>query len=251
MICCFCFALPAWAQTIEINKTDIERLLQEWQSLMPVREELQVLGFTGKNLDLASKHVSTINSDPLIVSHIADLIVEAYENPAEIVVQPEGFILPLVDRGMGHLSTSELVYFYKVERAIIEALPPRTCGRLVMGRLPPAEYNRVVAGTAARLNTPALKEYYRLQHKAARFGATLDPVLLSDQHRKQIEDKIKQGVEDRIQGRKDTKKLQRALDDPKRATLKQACELSRLYVHSALGLKGKDLRDSMIFLSAP
>ncbi|SLN24506.1 hypothetical protein ROA7450_00994 [Roseovarius albus] len=246
-----CLAVPLWAQTVEVKKTDVERLLLEWQANVPIRDELIALGFSGENLDLASAHIKNINSDPLIISHIADLVISAYQNPEQIVVQPDGFILPLVDQGMGHLTTTELVYFYKVEQAILNALPRRTCGRLVTGRLSAEHYNRSVATTAARLNTAALREYYRLQHKAARLGVSHSPVILTDQRRAQIEGNIRQGVETRLVGRKDEKKLKRGLNDPKSASISQACVLARLYIQEALSQTGNDLRDAMMFLSLP
>ncbi len=250
MLCC-CFAVPLWAQAVEVKKADIERLLIEWQAAIPIREELSALGYAGGNLEVAVEHVKKINSDPVIIGYIADLIIDAHENPKDIVVQANGFILPLVDRGLGHLSTSELVYFYKVELAILGALPPRICGRVVKGTLSPERYNRMVGATAARLNTPALKEYYRLQHKAALLGVKREPKQLSDQRRNEIEATIKQGVEHDLQGRKDGNRLKRALNDPSRASIKQACVLSQLYVNEALTQTGATLKDSMIFLSTP
>ncbi|WP_120499683.1 hypothetical protein [Roseovarius sp. EL26] len=250
LLCC-CFAAPLWAQTVEVKKADIERLLLEWQAGMPIREELVGLGYAGANLEVAVTHVRRINSDPVIIGYVADLVIDAYENPKDIAVQANGFILPLVDRGMGHLPTSELVYFYKVEQAILGALPLRNCGQLVTGRLSSERYSRTVAAAASKLNTPALKEYYRLQHKAARLGVTRQAKHLSDQRRDQVEAMIQQGVEQQLQGHKDAKKLTRALKDPARANTTQACVLSRLYVQEALAQTGADLRDTMIFLSMP
>ena len=86
---------------------------------------------------------------------------------------------PLLDLWMGHLAPSELVYFFKVEQVVVEALCKRDCGLIFKNRLPANEVARRTAETSGRLNTPSLKEYYRIQYKAAKLGATRAPKQLS------------------------------------------------------------------------
>lgn len=72
--------------------------------------------------------------------------------------------------GLGHLPTRDLKFYYTVERKIMETLTIRQCGMAVSNRMRPARFAELTSRVAARLNTEALQEYYRIGQKPPGLG---------------------------------------------------------------------------------
>lgn len=233
-----------------VNRADIIRILGQIPDIAPIREELVALGFRGENLELAVKQSETIYRDPLIAGYIADQVIAAYETP-QSATAAGGLIWPLIERGLGHLSTGELKYYYRVEQAMIEAMPVRQCGLAVRNRLSDQRFAQVTARLAARLHTPSLKEYYRIQLKAARLGAQRQPVRLSEAAIRRVEARVNAALAERIAASDNPRVLLSAIENLDRAGNAQACTIGRMFMDIVLGLEGRDLRETLIYLSAP
>lgn len=233
-----------------VKRSDIIRLLGQIPDIAPIREELMALGFRGENLELAVKQSETIYRDPLIAGHIADRVIAAYETPRG-VAQAGGLVWPLIERGLGHLSTRELKFYYRVEQAMIKAMPVRQCGLAVRNRLSDQRFAEVTARLAARLHTPSLREYYRIQLKAARLGAQRQPVRLSDAAVRRVEAQINAALTRRIAASDNPRGLLSAIENLDRAGNAQACTVGRLFMDIVLELEGRELREALIYLSQP
>ena len=162
-----------------------------------------------------------------------------------------GLIWPLVEQGLGHLSTRELRFYYRVERSLIGGLPVQVCGRAVRSRLSPERFAELITRAAARLNTSGLREYYRIQAEAARFGVQRDPVRLSDARTAEIEDQINTRLRERIETTARPAALLGALDDLGDATNRQACQIGKLFLETVVEIQGQDGRDALIYMSQP
>ena len=217
------FALgPVAAQEVTVRKSDIVRLLGELPNLSPIREDMAALGFRGEKLDLAVDQITRMLRDPLIADNIAERVIAA-RDPSIGSVEAGGLFWPLVDRGLGHLSARELRYFYLVEQTMLKALPNRLCGLTVKERLPADRLAEATGSVAARLNLPALREYYRIQFKAAQFGASRDVVRLSKRDEMQAIEKINEALGKTLAGRDDARSLMRAYEDLRRVSNRRAC----------------------------
>lgn len=253
---CFLTFFPAGVgaaaenQTLPVTRAEIIRFLGQLPELAPIREDMMSLGFRGQNLELAVRQAEIFYTDPLIAGHIADQVIAVYSDKPT-AQQAEGLIWPLIDRGLGHLSTRELQYFYQVEHTMIMALPTRQCGLAVRNRLSPQAQSDAMSRVAARLNTPALKEYYRLQHKAARFGVRRDAVRLSPAAQERTEALIERGLLARINASSDPDGLKRAMVDLDNADNARACAVGEMFYASVMDMKGPALRDALIYLGMP
>ncbi len=244
------FALAQDRDELKPNKADIVRLLGQIPDFAPIREELIALGFEGENLELAVAHAELVYRDPVLAGHVADQVIAAYFDP-ENVTMAGGLIWPLVERGLGHLNTRELRFYYRVERSLIGGLPVQVCGRAVRNRLSPARFAELITRAAARLNTSGLREYYRVQAKAARFGVQRDPVRLSEARAADIEDKINTRLRESIETTAQPAALLRALNDLGAATNRQACQIGKLFLETVVAMEGQDGRDALIYMSQP
>ena len=233
-----------------VSRADIIRLLGQIPDIAPIREELRALGFKGENLELAVRQSETIYRDPLIAGHIADRVIAAYGTPMG-AAEAGGLVWPLIERGLGHLSTGEMKYYYRVEQAMIKAMPERQCGLAVRNRLSDQRFAEVTARLAARLHTPSLREYYRIQIKAARLGAQRAPVRLSEAAVRRVEERINAALTERIAASDNPRALLSAIENLDRAGNAQACEVGRLFMEIILDFEGRDLRDALIYLSQP
>ena len=157
------------------GKAEILRLLGGISALPEIRASVAQSGYEGENLDLAVAQMARMLGDDAIASHIAERILAAGRGDWQTAKAAQGLVQPLLARGMGHLAPRELQYFLEVERVVMGALSLRSCGLIFKNRLGPEAIAKRTAEAAARLNTPALREYYRIQYKAARLGATRPP----------------------------------------------------------------------------
>jgi len=241
---------PLAAQQDAPNRDDIIRLLSRMDEIVPVEREFITMGFEGKNLELAMDQYARVFSDPAIGGFVADRLIAAYSGALPTASEAGGLLGPLIDRGVGHLPERDLINFYKVENAVFKALPIRECGLAVKQRLSNRRLSDATARAAARMNSPALKEYYRIQYKAAKLGLTHEAVRLTPERTAQIEDRIGEKIFE-TSGEADMLSLIRTFENPRRATNRQACEAGRTIMDSVLTMQGPDLRDALIYFSSP
>lgn len=245
-------ALPA-QQTVEtetVRKSDLVRLLGQLHVYTPIREDMAALGFRGEKLDLAVAQIVRMLQDPLIAGDIADRVMAAQVTRLSSA-DAGGLFWPLVDRGLAHLPLRDLRYFYVVEQAMLKALPERICGRAIRETLSQDHLARETGRVAARLNIPALKEYYRVQYKAARLGATRDPARLSPRDEARAVRAINRALGETLARRSDGKALTRAYENLGRAGNRRACTAGQVFMDAVLTLKGRDLHLALILLSTP
>ena len=242
--------VAAAAQDATFRKSDIVRLLGQLPEFTPIRDDMAALGFKGEKLDLAVAQIERMLRDPLIANNIADRVIAA-QIPSVQSIEPGGLFWPLVDRGLSHLRPRELEYFYRVEQTMLKALPVRECGLTIKEKLPPAKLAKATGSVAARLNTPALKEYYRIQFKAARFGASRDVVRLNPEAEVRAAATINEALGRSLASRADSAALMRAYRDLNNVSNRRACEAGRLFMDAVLSLKGRELTNALILLSTP
>jgi hypothetical protein len=233
-----------------VGRDDIVRMLSRLFTSAEMRDDLRSLGFEGEKLDIAMDHIGRTMSDPVVAGFIADQVLAAQAGGAD-VVGANGVLWQLIDRGAGHLPPRDLHYYFKVQRTVLNALPTRACGLLIRGRMPVAEMSDITSRTAARLNAPALKSYYRIQLQAARLGATRAPRMLEPARQVRIEKRIAEVLDANLAARPDAAALRAAFGDIERAGNAQACAAGRLFLDSVLSLEGRDLTEALIYLSMP
>lgn len=243
-------ATAAPAQDTAVNREDVVRLLQRMHEVVPVRDQFVELGFRGENLELAMAQHQRIFGDRKVAEYMADRLIAAYDGRLPPASATGGLVGSLIDRGIGYLPTRDLVYFYRVENTVFKALSDRECGLAVKQRLSDRRLSDATAQAAARLNTPALKEYYRIQYKAVKLGLTREPKRLSAAEADAIEERIGKAIFSRT-GDKSAMALIRVFENPRRATNRQACDAARTIMDTVLTLKGNDLRNALIYFSAP
>ena len=232
------------------SKAEIVKLLGRMHEFVPVEYEFRSMGFADDNLDLAMAQYRRMFNDPGIAGYVADRLIAAHEGKLPDASQAGGLLGPLIDRGIGHLPTRDLVYFYKVESTVFGAMSARDCGLAVKQRLSPRRLSDATARAAARLNTPALKEYYRIQFRAARLGLSHRQATLSPAREERIEQLIGERVFEASDDAR-SRSLIQVFDDPDHASNRQACEAGRLIMDTVLQMKGRNLRDALIYFSSP
>ena len=244
------FALPVAAQQVDPNREDIIRLLARMDEFVPVEEEFKSQGFEGENLRLAMEQYRRVFGDREIAEYLADRLISAYAGTLPSAAEAGGLLGPLIDRGITHLPTRDLAYFYRVENVVFNALPVRECGLAVKQRLSDRRLADVTARVAARLNSPALEQYYRIQYDAARLGLTRQMRQLTPEQSARIEAKIGARI---FAGNEseESLKLIRIFENPRRATNRAACEAGRTIMSAVLTMEGQDLRDALLFFSTP
>lgn len=244
---------PAMSQSADLqaNRADVIRLLGELPDFGLIRQEYQALGYSGKKLDLAVQQAGLLYQDPVLAGYLADRLIAAYQSPQSVDPTEPGLVIGLIRRGLGHLSTRELRYYYRVEQIMLQSLPERTCGRAVRDRLPPAKFSELVTRMAAGFSFDSLKEYYRVQAKAARFGATRKPVGLSAAKQAEIEDRVNARLAQKIEQADNSRALLSAVGNLERAGNRQACQIGRLFMETVMELEGRELRETLIYMSLP
>lgn len=243
-------SVAAQSEDIKADRQEIIRLLGQLPDIAPIRQDLRALGFRGANLELAVKQAELLYRDPVIAGYVADRVIAAFEAP-QSVQAADGLLWPLVERGLGHLSTRELKFYYEVERAMIEALSIRQCGLAVRDRMRPERFAEMTSRVVARLNTDALREYYRIQAKAARLGATRSPVRQSDATIRRIEERIQASMTRSIEASKNPGVLLAAMMNLEQASNTHACAIGRLFMNTVLQYEGRALRETLVYMSQP
>ena len=251
LICLCLLAFGANAGPPEADRADVIRLLQKIVAQTPVRAELEAQGFRGKNLELAIRQSQVFVQDPGIVGYMADLLIAANAGQIPKDAESGGLVQRLVDRGISHLSLREMQHFYLVEQTVLNAFSVRDCGRTVKGRPQTKRQRDVASKVEAQMNTAALKEYYRIQLKAARLGLRHKAKKLSPDREAKIVEKIYTNLAQRVADTNDARGLIAAYENVNRVSNRRACTAGRLFMQTVLSLKGNDLRDALILLSSP
>ncbi len=247
---CFVFAVPVAAQSNVPNRDDIIRLLARMDEIVPIEQEFVAQGFEGENLQLAMAQYRRLFGDREIGEYLADRIILAYQGQLPSATAAGGLLGPLIDRGIAHLPTRDLVYFYRVENVVFNALSVRDCGLAVKQRLSDQRLADATARVAARLNTPALRDYYRIQYDAAKLGLRREMKQLTPEETLEIEAIIGARIFEGT-GEAETMKLIRTFENPRGATNRAACEAGRAVMNGVLTLEGQDLRRALIYFSTP
>jgi len=252
---CLFLAHPLAAQDAprpEVSKADIIRLMERIFTEDTMRDDLVRLGFKGRNLDLATAQMRRIMTDPTVAGYIADQVL-AFNKDGTLPVADgaRGTLWGVIDRGVGHLPLRDLRYYYLVEQTVLNAMPVRDCGLVVRERRSPNRLSDATARVAARLNTPALEQYYRIQLEAARLGATRPPVTMSAAKIEQVETKIFNALLARLEGTDNGAGMIRTFARLDKADNRSACAAGRLFIDTVMSLKGRELHDALILLSLP
>ncbi|MEM6587665.1 MAG: hypothetical protein AAF641_04400 [Pseudomonadota bacterium] len=244
--------LMAWAQNaaITVNRSEMIRILGDLPSAMPIRQDLQSLGFEGANLELAVAQAGSFYKDPVIAGYIADRVIAAYTDPSA-VVEAQGLIWPMISRGMGHVSLSELRYYYSVEQAMINAMSIRDCGQAMRGEFSDKQFSDALSRMAARLDTDALKEFYRIEFKAAQLGAKRGAARLTEAQKRAAGAAIDVRLEALLQSEPDAERLRGVMLNLDRARNKDACRIGRLFYTAVLTLPQGDQRNGLLLLGQP
>ena len=243
-------ASEAQNAAVKVNRAEMIRILGELPSAMPIRQDLQRLGFTGQNLELAVTQAESFYKDPTIAGHIADQVIAAYSNPS-FQVEAQGLIWPMVSRGMGHLTLAELRYYYSVEQAMINALPTRECGRAMRGRFSDKQFADAMSRVAARLETGALREFYRIEFKAAKLGAARGPVTLSEATKQTVGAAIDARLDVLMQDDPNAGRMRAAMQNLSRADNKSACQVGRTFYRAVMTLDASNLRNGLLLIGRP
>ena len=231
------------------SEAEIARILGEIETLPGMRESLMRSGFEGENLDVALEQIGIILGDREIAAHLAQRILAAGRGDWATAQAAQGLIRPLLDRGMSHLSPRELSYFYQVEQTVLNAMPKRDCGRAFQNRIAPDVLAQRTARVAARLNTPALREYYRIQYWAAKYGVTRSAKPLSQALRTRVTARLKAELETAAEARPNGRALMRTMADTDRATVSAACEAGRFFLDVVMQIEPRARHEILLVLS--
>jgi hypothetical protein len=252
LVLTLCLPAPSAQAQSEVSRSDLIRMLGRLYDDMPIREDLEQLGFRGENLDLAVEQAKRVLRDPDVAGYVADRVLSLQSGTAPPATRAaEGLLWGLMDRGISHLPLRELRYYYVVEQTVLKAMSPRNCGLAVRERMPPDRLADETARIAARLNTPALRSYYDIQLHAAQLGATRPPVQMSAARIDAAEQSIFEALARQIASRDDADRLMRTFSRLDSADNRSACTAGRTFIDAVLSLKGKALHEALIYLSLP
>lgn len=231
------------------SKAEIVRILGEIPTLPGMRESVSASGYKGENLELAMGQMARMLGDRQIANHIAERILAAGRGDWQSAQAAQGLIQPLLDRGMGHLAPSELSYFFKVEQVVLEAIPTRDCGLIFKNRLAADEVARRTAQTAARLNTPALKEYYRIQYKAAKLGATRGPKTLSAALQDRVSARLNAALSAAAEASPAARAALATFERIESASNAAACDAGKFFLDVVMEMEPKARHEALLVLS--
>ncbi|MCV2893839.1 hypothetical protein [Lentibacter sp. XHP0401] len=241
--------LPAPPAQAAPEKAEIVRILGEIHTLPGMRDSLERNGFTGENLELAVRQIGIMLGDRQIANHIAERILAAGRGDFVNAQAAQGLIQPLLSRGMGHLSERELGYFYQVETTVLKAMTKRDCGLSFRNRLPPDELARRTAKVAARLNAPALKEYYRIQYKAAKLGVTRGPKVLSDALRERVATRLNVALNEAAEATPEGRAAMKAFARLESVGNPAACDAGLFFMDVVMNMDAAARHETFLVLS--
>lgn len=243
-------ATPAHAAS-EVGRADLIRLLGRLHEEEDVRADLRKLGFKGENLDLATQHAADMLRDPVIAGYIADRVLAVQSGKSVPIGRAQGLLWGVIDRGLPHLPLVDLRYYYLVEQAVLGAMPDHICGQAVRGTLPPQRMADATARAAARLNTAGLRNYYRIQLRAAQLGAQRGLLATTPKRAAKAEASIFNALTRHITQEPDAARVMSDFANLGTVSNARACRAGRLFIEAVLTLEGRDLHEALIQLSLP
>ncbi|HEY9037614.1 MAG TPA: hypothetical protein VIN05_01540 [Roseovarius sp.] len=243
---------PATAQaTAEVSRADLIRLLGRMHEEENVRADLRKLGFKGENLELATQHAANMLRDPIIAGYIADRVLAVQAGEPVPIARAQGLLWGVIDQGLPHLPRQDLRYYYLVEQAVLGAMPTHICGQAVRGTLSPDRMAEATARAAARLNTEGLRNYYRIQLRAAQLGAQRGPLTTTAKRAAAAEALIFSALTRHIVAEPDAAQVMDSFARLGTVNNTRACRAGRLFIAAVLTLEGRDLQEALIQLSLP
>jgi len=234
-----------------VSRADLIRLLGRLHEDGAVRADLAALGFAGEKLDLATEHAASMLRDPVIAGYIADRVLAVRDGAIVPVARAQGLLWSVIDEGLGHLPLRDLRYYYLVEQALLGGMPTNVCGRAVRGDLAPTRMAEATARAAARLNAEGLRNYYRIQLRAAQLGAERGARRLPPERAARAEAAIFGVVTRTIAAREDAARVMGSFANLDRASARDACLAGQVFIEAVLTLEGRELHDALIQLSTP
>jgi hypothetical protein len=235
----------------EVSRADLIRLLGRLHEEETVRADLRRLGFSGENLDLATQHAADMLSDPAIAGYVADRVLAVQSGTRVPIARAQGLLWGVIDQGLAHLPLQDLRYYYLVEQAVLGAMPTHICGQAVRGTLAPERMADVTARAAARLNTAGLRNYYRIQLRAAQLGAQRGTLVITPKRAAQAEALIFAALTRHIMAEPDAAQIMGSFARLGTVGNAQACRAGQLFIAAVLTLEGRDLHEALIQLSLP
>jgi hypothetical protein len=234
-----------------VSRADLIRLLGRLHEDDVVRRDLAALGFAGEKLDLATQHAADMLRDPVIAGYVADRVLAVRDGGMVPMSRAQGLLWSVIDAGLGHLPLRDLRYYYLVEQAVLGGMPEQVCGSAVRGDLPPGRMAEETARAASRLNVEGLRNYYRIQLRAAQLGAARGAAQLSPERAGRAEAAIFGVVTRHIASRPDAARLMGSFANLDRAGNRDACLAGQVFIEAVLTLEGRELHDALIQLSTP
>ncbi len=243
---------PAMAQaTAEVSRADLIRLLGRLHEEETVRADLRKLGFKGENLELATQHAADMLRDPIIAGYVADRVLEVQAGNAVPIARAQGLLWGVIDQGLAHLPLRDLRYYYLVEQAVLGAMPTHICGQAVRGTLSPDRMAEATARAAARLNTDGLRNYYRIQLRAAQLGAQRGQLATTSKRAAAAEALIFAALTRHIVAEPDAAQIMNSFARLDTVNNTRACRAGQLFIAAVLTLEGRELHEALIQLSLP
>ncbi|MDO5758394.1 MAG: hypothetical protein Q4P24_12990 [Rhodobacterales bacterium] len=253
-------AAPAYAGGLEtsneqaagkVSRADLIRLLGRLHEEDKVRADLAQLGFKGENLDLATEHAANMLRDPVIAGYVADRVLAVQSGAAVPIDRAQGLLWGVIDQGLAYLPLRDLRYYYLVEQAVLGAMPIHICGQAVRGTLPPRPMADATARAAARLNTDGLRNYYRIQLRAAQLGAQRGAFITTPRRAAKAEASIFAALTRNIVAEPDAAQIMDSFANLTIINDTRACRAGKLFISAVLTLEGRELHEALIQLSLP
>ncbi|PVA09297.1 hypothetical protein DC366_14300 [Pelagivirga sediminicola] len=234
-----------------VSRADLIRLLGRLHEDETVRADLSKLGFKGENLELATQHAANMLRDPVIAGYIADRVMAVRAGTSAPMARAQGLLWGVIDQGLGHLPLVELQYYYLVEQAVLGAMPVHICGQAVRGSLAPDRMADATARAAARLNTAGLRNYYRIQLRAAQLGATRGQLKTTPKRAARAEALIFAALSRHIAQEPDAARIMDSFANLPTVDNRRACRAGKVFIDAVLTLEGRELHEALIQLSLP
>lgn len=248
---------PVMAQTAAtqtastVSRADLIRLLGRMHEEKTVRTDLSKLGFKGENLELAVQHAANMLRDPVIAGYVADRVLAVKSGGPVPIARAQGLLWGVIDQGLAHLPRQDLRYYYLVEQTVLGAMPVHICGQAVRGTLPPERMADVTARAAARLNTEGLRNYYRIQLRAAQLGAQRGTLATTPKRAATAEALIFSALTRYIVAQPDAAQLMDSFSRLDTVDNTRACRAGQIFIAAVLTLEGRELHEALIQLSLP
>ena len=231
------------------TRADLIRFIGQMPELSGTREALARQGYQGRQLDLAVDHEEKLLNDKVIAGYIADRLIGLYNGNLPTGWAPDGLIMPLFATGYTNLPRGDKVYYFKVQAAILRAMPANDCGLVIKGRMSNRRLERAFGQAEARLSPDTLQRYYQLQRTAIRSGVSKAPRTLSPADNARIQERLNAAVRTRVETDPNLKGAGKALENMNRASSANACQAGLLFYDTALSMTGRDLDHVLLYLN--